>query len=95
MCTSLPELKHFFMVHFMNLMQASTCPLLWQWYDEDTACSIFKLLQKFLNFSEIKLLPTSDISLLGMPYSEITTLNVDIKLSAVSPSTFFITKNLL
>ena len=76
MCMSLPESKHFFMVHFINLMQASTCPLLWWWHDDYTACSIFRLLQKFCNFSEIKLPPASDIILLGMSYSENTTLYI-------------------
>ena len=79
----------------MNLMQASTCPLLWWWYDEDTACSIFTLLQKFLIFSEIKLPPASGITLLGILYSDNTTLNVDIKLSADSPSTFYTTGKLV
>ena len=40
----------FFMVHFMNLMQASTCLLIWWWYDDDNACSIFRPLQNFFKF---------------------------------------------
>ena len=83
------------MVHLMSLMQVAICPLFWWWYDEDTACSMFQLLQKFLNFSEIKLPPASDITLLGMSYSDKTTLNADIKLSADSPFIFFTNWDLL
>ena len=82
-------------MHFINLMQASTHPLLWWWYDNDTACSIFRLLQRFLNFAEVKLPPVSHITLWGILYYDNTTLDVDIKLSADSPSTFFTTSNIL
>ena len=54
----------------MNFMHTSTCPLLWGWYDDDTACSIFRFWQNLFNLSEIKLPPASDISFLGKPYSE-------------------------
>ena len=43
-------------------------------------------LQKFLNFSEIKFVPTHETVLLGSPYSE----NI-----IADPSTCFITGNLL
>ena len=36
---------------------------------DDTDCSILIDLQKHLNFSETKLVPVSDISLHGIPYS--------------------------
>ena len=95
MCMSFLELTHFIIVHFINLMHASTCPLLWLWYEDDTTCSIFRFLQKFLNFPQIKLPPASNIIVLGIPCSENTTLNAAIKLSADSPSVFFTTTNLL
>ena len=90
MCMSLLELKHFFILHFMYLMHASTCLLLWWWYDDDTACSIFRLLQKFLNFSKIKLPLAFDIFLLGIMYSEKTTLNANIKLLIVLQSSLLL-----
>ena len=57
-------LKHCLSIHFMNLMHASTCPLLWWWYEDDTACSMFRLLQNSFNFSETKLPTASDITFL-------------------------------
>ena len=53
MCISPPESVHLFIVHLMNLMQASTCLLLWWWYDEVTACSMLRLLQKFCGVCHI------------------------------------------
>ena len=55
------EPKHFLIVHLMNLIHTSTYSLLWWWYDDDTACFIFRSLQNSLSFSEMKLLPASDI----------------------------------
>ena len=69
MCISPPESAYFFIVCLMNLMRVSTCLLHWWWYNDNTACSMLRLLQKFLNFSEMKLLPASVINLWGMPYS--------------------------
>ena len=34
-------LSEHFMVHFKTFMQASTCPLLWWWYDEVMASPMF------------------------------------------------------
>ena len=42
---SLAKLGHFLNVHFMNLVQASTCLLLWWWYANDNACSMLNVLQ--------------------------------------------------
>ena len=42
-------------------------------------------LQKFLNFSEIKLLPASDTILQGMPYSPNMIFTAAIRLSADKP----------
>ena len=52
-------------VHFTSLMQTSTWPLLCWWYEDNAACSMFNFLQNFSN----KLLPVSNIILLGKPYS--------------------------
>ena len=45
-------------------MHTSTWPLLWWWYDDNAAHSMFMFLQIFANFSEIKLLAVSDICFL-------------------------------
>ena len=95
MCMSLPESKHFFMVHFMNFMQASTHPLLWQWYNDNTACSIFRFLQIIFALFWNKIATSIWHYPLGMPYSENTTLNADIKLSADNPFIFLTIGNLL
>ena len=42
-------------------MYASTCLLLWWLYDSDTACCMQSVLQKFLNLSNMKFLPTSSL----------------------------------
>ena len=42
-----------FIVHFMHLMHASSCPF--PWYDDDVACSMFRFLQNCLHVSETKL----------------------------------------
>ena len=44
--------------------------------------SVLRHLQKFLNFSEVKFLSTSETSLLGSPYTERVILHVLIRLSA-------------
>ena len=62
--------KHFFNIHVMNLMHASTCPLLWWWYDDYITHSILRFLQNLLNFHETSLLPASHIIFIGYPYSE-------------------------
>ena len=68
MFMSLPELVHVLNVYFMNFMQASPWPLLWCWYADDVVCYILTDLQNWWNLSDTKLVPTSDISLQGMPY---------------------------
>ena len=55
MWMSSPESAQFFNVCLMNMMQALTCPLLWWWYADDTACSMLSLLQNLLNFCENKI----------------------------------------
>ena len=95
MCTSLLVSEHFLIVCFMNFMQASTCPLPRLWYNDDTAYSMFRLLQKLLNFSETKLLPASDINLHSIPYSANTIFTVVMRFSADNPCILFITRNLL
>ena len=91
----LPDLAHFLDIGFINLMQASTCPLLWWWYANDIVCSMLIDLQKCLNFSETKLVPASDISFHGIPYS----VNIDdtalMSYSADSPCSFLMIGNLL
>ena len=76
-------------------MHASTCPLLWQWYDSKDTCSVFMLLQNVLNLSEIKLPPESHIIFFGKPYSEKTILCISINLSNDKSSIFLIMGNLL
>ena len=83
------ESAHFFNVHLMNLMQASTYPLLWWWYADDTASLMLSLLQNLLNFSEIKLVPESDINLHGTPYSANMPFGVAIRISVDNPSILF------
>ena len=61
---------HFLIVCFINFMHSSTCPLLCWWYDNDTACSMFRFLLKLLNLSEIKLPSTSNTIFCGKPKSE-------------------------
>ena len=75
----------FLSMHLMNLMHALTCPLLWWWYTDDTAYSMLKLLQNFLNLSETKLVPASDIILCGNPYSANMTFVVVIRLHWYPP----------
>ena len=74
---------HFFNVCLMNLMQALTCWLLWWWYADDTACLMLSPLQNLLIFSEIKLVPASDINLHGILYSTNMNFVVAIRLSVV------------
>ena len=79
----------------MNLMHASTCLLLWWWYDDDVACLMFQILKNYVNLSETKLPPVSDIIFLGKLYSKKIILHVSIKLSADRSSVFLTTGNLL
>ena len=88
MCGSALESRHFFSVSFTNFIHASTCPLLWWWYNEKYACSMFRLLQNVLNLSEMKLPPESDIIFFGSPYSAKITLHDSIRSSADKSSVF-------
>ena len=94
-CGSSLVSKHFLSVHFTNFIHASTCPLVWQGYNEENPCSIFRLLQKVLNLSEMKLSPESDIFFLGSPFSAKINLHIGIRLSVHKPSVFMMKGNLL
>ena len=72
-------------------MHALASSILWWSYDDDNMPS---LLQKFLNFSEIKFVPASENILLGSLYSEKIILYVFTR-SSVRPSTCFMMGNLL
>ena len=71
----------------MNVMQASTCPLLWWLYDDDTACLMLNLLQKHLNFSVMKLVPESDTIFYGNKHLAKIILQLLLRYSAAGPST--------
>ena len=92
---SSPELVHFLNACFMNFMHLSTCPLLWWWHTDNTACSTLMLSQNFWNLPETKFVPVLDISLLGMPYSANMISIVVMQLSADNPSNLLTTGNLL
>ena len=71
-------LMHFLIVHFTNLMHASSCPFLWWYYDDD----VDEVFAELLNiFSETKLPPASAIIFLVKAYSEKRNLLASIKLS--------------
>ena len=89
---SLPESTHFLNMH---LIQASTWLLLWWWYADDVACSILTDLQNWQNLSDTKLVPMSNISLWGMPYSANIVFTTFIRLSAERPYSLLMTGNLL
>ena len=88
-------LIHLFIVCFMNFIHTSTCLLLWRWYDDDITYSMFIFWWKYLNLSEIKLSPASDIIFFGNPNSKKITLHASIKLSVDMSSAFFTIGNLL
>ena len=56
---SLPDSVHYLNVHFMNLIQDSTCLLLW--YANNTAWSTLMALQNCQNLSETKFVLASDV----------------------------------
>ena len=56
---------------------------------------MFRFMQKFLNFSEMKLLPESDIIVLGIPYSEKIISPVNIRLPAERSLVVLMMGNLL
>ena len=64
-------------------------------YNDYTACLMLSMLQKFLNFSETKLLSASDINLCGIQYSANMNFTVAMRFSAHNASILFITGNLL
>ena len=90
----LPDSAHFLNVHFINLMQASTCPLLWWWYADDTACSTLIDLQNCLNLSETKFVPVSDIILCRIPYSANIAVTALMRCSTDSPCSVLMMGNL-
>ena len=75
-------------------MHASTCPLLWWWYEEFMVWSISSCLQYCLNWSDIKLMPASDNF-----FSSLNSVNMIfaalIRSSTDNPSALFTTGNLL
>ena len=79
----------------MNLMYVTSCKLLWWLYDDDTACQLLSILQKFSNVSEIKSVPVSETVLLDIPYSKKIILHIFIMLYELKPSTCFMFGNLL
>ena len=81
------NLTVFFIIHFTNVMHVSVPPLLWWLYDDDTTWWISRYLQKFLNFSQIKFVPASDIGLLGSMLFCKDNLISFYKLSVMNPST--------
>ena len=85
--------QNIFNVCFTNFIHASTCSLFWWWYDDENACSMFKLLQNVLNLTEMKLPPKSDIIFFHSMYSAKIILQVSIRLSADKSSVFFMTGN--
>ena len=64
----------FLTVHFMSFTLASIWQLLWQWYDDFMACSIFICLQNWLNISDVKFIPASKMIFLRCPNSANTIL---------------------
>ena len=95
MFLSLPDSVHFLNVCIINLMQALTCPLLWWWHVDDTACSMLIDLQKCLNFSETKFVPASDILFCGILYSANIAVTAMMRCSTDSPCSFLMIGNLL
>ena len=59
MFMSLPDSAYFLNVCFINVIQASTCLLLWWWYANDIACFTLTALQNCRNLSETKFVPVS------------------------------------
>ena len=57
---SSPESAHLLNVCFINLIHASTCPLLWWWYTNGIACFTLMVLQNWQNLSETKFVPAYD-----------------------------------
>ena len=92
---SLPDSAHFLNVCCINLIHASTCPLLWWWYANDTACSTLIVLQNCQNLSETKFVPASDIIFWGIPYSANIILTALVRFSADSPTNLLMMGNLL
>ena len=73
----------------MNSMHASPCPLLRWFYDDNDEYHIPSLLPKFLNFSEIKFVPTSETTVQDSLYSEKILLHLFIRLSLLNHFTYF------
>ena len=73
-------------------MYASTWPLLWWMYNDDTVWSMFSFLQNSLNSFETKLVPVTDIILHGNPYSANMILQYLMSYCADSPAFLMIGK---
>ena len=95
MFLSLPDSAHFLNLHFINLMQASTCPLLWWWYADDIGCSMLIDLQNCLSLSETKFLPASDIIFCSIPCSVNIAVTALMRCSTDSPCNLLMMGNLL
>ena len=83
------------MALFTNKMDGCACLLLCCLYYDDMACYLLSILQKFLNFYEIKVIPTTETTLLGSFYSENIIMHIFVRLSALNPSTCLTYINLL
>ena len=80
-------------------MYASSCLLLWWLYDDDAIWCMLSHLQKYLNFylnfSDAKIMSAFEVFLHGSPYYDKIIIYNFIRLSALNPSTCFITGNLV
>ena len=56
---------HLIIVLLMNFIHASTCPLFWSFYVNNTSWCVFNFFQNSWNLSEIKLVPALEIILWG------------------------------
>ena len=63
--------KHFLIEHFTNFMHASTCLLVWYWYDEVITWSMFSCLQNCLTQSDTKFVTASETIFSYSPHSAI------------------------
>ena len=87
------SVKAFLMVHFTNFIHASNWLLLWWWYDEVMVCWIFIPLQKALNISAVKFVPTSETIHFGNSYFAKVSFIIYTGSSIDKPFTFFTIAN--
>ena len=57
-------IKAFLIIYFTNLKHASTCPLLWWWYDEFMAWSMLSCPQNSLKLSDMTPMSASNTTFL-------------------------------